>query len=341
MIFRFAQPELLWLLLLIPLFLLLRGKLGRSAAIRFPSLQLVKQCAAFVKSRPGRFAGWLRAAILVCLILALARPQAGEETTEITQSGVDIVVAVDLSTSMWAHDLEINGIAVDRLSVVKHVLEDFIAKRRSDRLGLIAFAAEAYLVSPLTLRHDWLNQRLQELEIGMLPDGTAIGSALGVSVNRLATQESESKIVILLTDGANNRGMIEPIPAAQAAKALGIKVYTIGVGRAGRVPYPAFDRFGRPIRDAQGNLRFSLQTSDIDLESLKEIARITEGRYFYATATEELEAIYEEIDALEKTEVTFNIRRLFDDYFWIPLALAAFLLAVEQLLGQTRFRRLP
>lgn len=341
MIFRFAQPELLGLLVLVPLFLLLRGKTGRAAAVKFPSIQLAKQVAAFVRSRPGRFAGWLRALILTLLILALARPQFGEETSDITQSGIDIVLAVDLSTSMWAHDFKMSGVPVDRLTVVRQVMEDFIKRRPSDRLGLIAFSGEAFLVSPLTLKHDWLGHRLDELEIGMLPQGTAIGSAIGTSVNRLVDQESKSKIIILLTDGGNNTGVIDPIPAAEAAKAFGIKIYTIGVGREGNVPFPQTDRYGRIIRNQNGQPVLTLGRSEIDLESLKEIAKTTEGRYYHATDTDQLEAIYNEIDQLEKTEITLTVNRLYDDMFWIPLAVAAALLALEQLLGQTRYRRLP
>lgn len=341
MIFRFAQPEFLWLLLLVPLFLLLRGKAGRRASVSFPSIQLAKQVAAFVRSRPGRFAGWLRALILTCLILALARPQAGEESSEITSSGIDIVLAVDLSTSMWAHDFEVSGLPTDRLSVVKRVVNDFIEERPSDRIGIVAFAGQPFLVSPLTLKHDWLTARLADLAIGIIPDGTAIGSALGTSVNRLVDQESESKIVILLTDGANNRGQIEPVPAARAAAALGIKVYTVGVGRAGSVPYPRFDRHGRPVRGPDGRPVLSYQRSDIDLEVLEEIAAITDARYFHATHTAELEEIYAEIDQLEKTEIHLSIRRLYDDMFWIPLALGLALLSLEQLLAHTRYRRLP
>jgi Ca-activated chloride channel family protein len=341
MIFRFANPELLGLLVLVPIFLLLRGKTGRAAAVKFPSIQLAKQVAAFVRSRPGRFAGWLRALVLTCLIVALARPQFGEETSDITQSGIDIVLAVDLSTSMWAHDFEMSGLPVDRLTVVRRVLEDFIERRPSDRLGLIAFSGEAFLVSPLTLKHDWLSNRLEELEIGMLPDGTAIGSAIGTSVNRLVDQESKSKIIILLTDGENNTGVIDPLPAAEAAKAFGIKIYTIGVGRVGNVPYPRTDRFGNFVRDRNGRPLLSLQQSQIDLESLQEIAKMTEGRYYHATDTDQLEAIYDEIDELEKTEITLTVNRLYDDMFWIPLALAAALFALEQILAQTRLRRLP
>ena len=342
MLFRFAHPEA-FLLLLLPLaLLLLKGRAGRQAAVQFPAVALAKQVSAFVRSRPGRFRGWARAAILTFLVLALARPQAGEESSEITSSGIDIVLAVDLSTSMWAHDLEISGIPQDRLTVVKRVIKGFIENRPSDRIGLVAFAGEPYLVSPLTLKHDWLLQRLDELEIGMVTDGTAIGSAIGSSVNRLLDQEAETRLIILLTDGANNRGAIEPEPAAEAAAAFGIRVYTVGVGREGFVPYPVeLDRRNRPVRDRNGRVLLRQRPSDIDLATLQTIAERTDARYFHATETRQLEEIYDQIDALEKTEITFNIRRLYDDYFWIPLAAALGLLTLEQLYGATRGRRLP
>ncbi len=341
MIFRFAQPEFLWLLALIPVFLLMRGKAGRKAAVRFPSIQLAKQVAAFTRSRPGRFSGWLRALVLIFLILALARPQSGEENVTISESGIDIMLTVDLSTSMWAHDFIIAGARVDRLTAVKSVLDDFIEARAGDRLGLIAFAGEAYLVSPLTLNHDWVIQRLDDLRIGGVTDGTAIGNAIGASINRLVDVESENKVIVLLTDGANNRGVIDPIPAARAAAALGIRVYTVGVGQLGNAPFPRLDRTGQPIRTADGNMVFATARADIDLELLQEIAAITGGHYFHATNQSELETVYDQINELEKTEVSYELRRHYADIFWIPLAAGIVFLLVEQLLAQTRFRRLP
>lgn len=342
MIFRFENPEAFFLLLVPLLFLLLRGRLGRQAAVQFSSVALAKQVSAFVKSRPGRFKGFLRALVLVFLVLALARPQAGEESQEITSSGIDIVLAVDLSGSMWAHDFELAGVRQDRLTVVKRVIKDFIERRPSDRIGLIAFASEPYLVSPLTLEHRWLLDRLSELQIGMIGNQTAVGSAIGSSVNRLLDQDAKTRLVILLTDGANNAGQIDPLPAAEAAAAFDIRVYTVGVGRPGWVPYPrSFDRNGQPERDANGTVRLRQDRSEIDLETLQQVAEKTGGRYYHATDTAELEKIYEEIDQLEKTEITFDIRRLFDDYFWVPLAFALGLLGLEQVLAHTRLRRLP
>lgn len=340
--FRFAQPLALLLLVLPLLFFFLRGRRGKEAAIRFPAIALAKQLSAFVRSQPGRFRATLRFLILTCLVLALARPQTGEELSQLSTSGIDIVLAVDLSTSMWAYDFEIAGLRQDRLTVVKRVLKEFVQARPSDRLGLIAFAGEAYLVSPLTLKHDWLLQRLDELEIGMVPDGTAIGSAIGSSVNRLVDRDSDSKLIVLLTDGANNRGELAPLPAAEAAAAFGIRIYTIGVGQPGWVPYPArFDREGRPMVDRQGQVLLANRPSDLDLETLRAVAEMTEGAYFHATDTKELESVYQQIDQLEKTDVTYDVRRLFDDYFWVPLLAAFVLLLIEQILEHSKLRRLP
>ena len=205
MIFEFAEAQWLLLLLLLPLLFWLKGKAGRSAAIRFPSTILASQVAAFVRQRPGRWRAALRWLSVLFLIFALARPRTGEELTSTESSGVDLVIAVDLSTSMWAHDFEVGGVPLDRLTVVRAVIKEFVEKRPNDRIGLIAFAAEPYLVSPLTLNHDWLQRRLDDLRIGEIEDGTAIGSAIGAAVNRLRELPAKSRSIILVTDGANNR----------------------------------------------------------------------------------------------------------------------------------------
>lgn len=342
MIFQFAEPYWLFLLLAVPLLLLLQGRVGRSASVRFPSTLLASQVAAFVRQRPGSWRAALRWLAVAFFILALARPQTGEELTSSESSGVDLVIAVDLSTSMWAHDFEISGVRQDRLTVVKSVVEDFIEARESDRIGLIAFAAQPYLVSPLTLNHDWLDRRLEQLRIGQVEDGTAIGSAIGSATNRLRDIPAESKSIILVTDGANNRGQLEPMAAAEAAKAYGIKIYTIGVGQPGMVPFPArFDRDGQPARTRDGRIFLREARSDIDLETLKQVAETTNGRYFHATNSEALRDIYEEIDRMERRDVEINVRRLYTEVYAWPLYLGLVLLALDVLLKQTRHRRLP
>ena len=342
MIFRFASVELLWLLLLIPLLAFLKGRPGVSAAVRFPATALAKQVASFVRSRPGRLLPHLRLLALACLISALARPQLGSGISEIESSGIDIVLAVDLSTSMWAHDFKIQGRRTDRLTVVKSVVEDFIRKRPNDRIGLVAFAGISSLVSPLTLNHEWLLQNLERLRIGILEDGTAIGTAIGTSVNRLRVQQAKSRILILLTDGANNAGKISPLAAAEAANAYNIKIYTIGAGQEGVVPVPrGLDSNGNPVLDRNGRLLLKNIPSDINLDSLKEIAQLTRARFFHATDTKTLEEIYDEIDRLEKSEIKLRYRASFTDIFMWPAIAGLCLLGFEQLMSNTLYRRLP
>lgn len=341
MIFRFESPELLWLLLLIPLLSFLRGGRGSSAAVRFSTIALARQISMLVRSRPGRFIASLRLLALTALILAMARPQLGSGSSDIEASGIDIVLAVDLSSSMWAHDFKIKDKPRDRLTVAKNVMENFIKKRPNDRIGIIAFAGEPYLVSPLTLNHGWLLQNLERLEIGLIEDGTAIGSAIAISVNRLRAQSAKSRIVILLTDGANNRGKVAPITAAEAAAAFNIKVYTIGAGREGLVPMPQFNRYGKPMRDRKGKLRLVQSKSDVDIDTLRKVAAKTKAEFFRATDTKSLASIYDEIDKLEKTEIKLKYRATFHDIFIWPALVSLLLIGLEQLLSNTRYRRLP
>lgn len=342
MIFRFADPAFLLLLALLPACFFLVGRLGRSGALRFSSTRLAAQLAAFVRHRPGHWRTAVRWFAVALLIFALARPQTGEELTSTESSGLDILLAVDLSTSMWAHDFQLDGVRVDRLSAVRSVMRDFIDERKTDRIGLLAFAAQPYLVSPLTLNHHWLQRRLADLRIGQIEDGTAIGSAIGSATRRLRDLEADSRILILLTDGANNRGQLEPIPAAEAAAAYDIRIYTIGVGQQGRVPYPArFDRQGQPLRDRSGNIPLRAAPSDIDLDTLRRIAETTNGRYYHATSLRNLRQIYDEINQLETTEVEITQRRLYNDVFAIPLALGLAILLIDLILRETRYRRIP
>jgi Ca-activated chloride channel family protein len=342
MIFDFAEPYWLLLLVLVPFLLWLQGRAGRSASIHFPSTALAAQVAAFVRQRPGRWRASLRWLAVTFLVIALARPRTGEELSSTQSSGVDIVIAIDLSTSMWAHDFEVQGVKQDRLTVVRAVVQDFIEAREHDRIGLIAFAAEPYLISPLTLNHDWLLRRLDEVRIGQIEDGTAIGSAIGAATNRLRDIPAKSKSIILVTDGANNRGQLEPMAAAEAAKAYDIKIYSIGVGKDGMVPFPArFDNDGQPVKRRDGQIYLRSARSDIDLETLQKLADTTKGRYFHATNEQSLREIYAEIDLMEKTEVKIQVRRLYTEAFPIPIAIGLVLLAIDVLLKRTLYRRLP
>ena len=290
---RFVHPELLWLLLSIPLLALLKGRRGPAPSLLFSSTALAATIAGGRKNMAGRLLMAFKLLAIGCLIIALARPQLGNTTTEIEASGIDILLAVDVSGSMKAMDFTLKGKPVSRLKVVKSVVDQFIDERPNDRIGLIAFSAKPYLISPLTLDHDWLRKRLEAISIGMIEDGTAIGSAIGSGVGRLHNQKAKSRIMILLTDGMNNSGKVPPIAAAEAAQALKIKVYTIGAGTRGEAPIPVTDAFGRK--------RLIKSKVDIDEETLTQVADLTGARYFRATDTTSLEKVYQEINKMETT----------------------------------------
>jgi len=270
---------------------------------------------------------------LVLIILAAARPQSVLEETRIYVEGIDIVLAVDVSGSMRAMDFEIRGRRVDRLEVVKRAVADFIRRRPNDRLGMVAFSALAYTICPLTLDHDWLDKNLERVRIGMIEDGTAVGSAITAALNRLKDTETKEKIIILLTDGRNNAGRISPMTAAEAAAALGVRIYTIGAGTEGLAPYPVEDMFGNVVlRPVQ---------IDIDEKLLKEIAEETGGAYFRATDTRSLEDIYKKIDKLETTPMEEEGYNIYKELFGFALIPGLFMLLLGVLLSNTFFRRIP
>ncbi len=301
---RFLHPDFLWLLfILLPLAFLFSQKKA-VPALRFSTIGIARDIAKKQKGNLGKASLFLRLIGITLLIFALARPQYGESTTEIKASGIDILLAVDTSGSMGAMDFHLDNKAANRLAVVKKVVRDFIEKRPNDRIGLLAFSGLPYLVSPLTLDHEWLLERLDVLTTKTIKeDGTAIGSAIGTAVNRLRERQAKSKIVILLTDGVNNAGKVPPLIAAEAAEALKIKVYTIGVGSKGDAPFPVEDSFGRK--------RLIYQKVDIDEATLQAVAKKTGALYFRATDTASLEKIYSEINTMERT--THKISR-FENY---------------------------
>ncbi|MFT4902170.1 MAG: Ca-activated chloride channel family protein [Lentimonas sp.] len=342
--FQFQHPAYFALLLLLPLIAWWAGRMGPDSALRFSNIQLLKALSRNRRSRPGRCLFMLRLLALLALITALARPQSGQMNDTTDAEGIDIVVTLDLSGSMRALDLSTRENIVTRLDAAKKVVHDFIDKRPYDRIGLVAFASEAYVVSPLTLNHDWLKKNLLRLELGEIDgNSTAIGTALGASVNRLRDHESRSRIVILLTDGENNTGSLSPIGAAEAAKAYGVKVYTIATGKKGRVPAPETTREGRIRRDAEGNpiYRGEAMMSNYDEAELTEIARITGGQFFSATEDGDLARIYDEIDELETTSIELRSYASYTELFVWPATLGLLLLGLEQLLRNTRYRRLP
>lgn len=330
---RFANPLLLWLLAALPLFALLRGRTGPAAALLYPSADLVRPVAHAVRARAGRARATLRLLALALLVVALARPQQGLGTAEVETSGIDIVLAIDVSGSMRALDFELDGQRADRLEVVKSVVRRFVDARRDDRIGIVGFAGRPYLVSPLTLDHDWLAQNLERVRIGLIEDGTAVGSAIAASVNRLREQKAKSKVVILLTDGVSNAGKVEPLTAAEAARALGIKVYTIAAGTQGEAPMPVTDRFG--------NERVVMAAVEVDEKTLRAVAERTGGAFFRATDTRTLEDIYAQIDRLERTAETVKRYEEYRELYRWPLLLGMLVLALELLLAETRLRSLP
>ena len=330
---RFANPLLLWLLAALPLLALLRGRIGRTAALLYPSADLVRSIGRGVTANAGSARTTLRLLALALFIVALARPQQGLGTAEVETSGIDIVLAIDVSGSMRALDFELDGKRADRLEVVKSVVRRFVDARGDDRIGMIGFAGRPYLVSPLTLDHDWLAQNLERVRIGLIEDGTAVGSAIAASVNRLREQKAKSKVVILLTDGVNNAGKVEPLTAAEAARALGIKVYTIAAGTQGEAPMPVTDRFG--------NERVVMAPVEVDEKTLRAVAERTGAAFFRATDTRNLEGIYAQIDQLERTAETVKRYEEYRELYHWPLLLGLLVLGAELILAETRLRSLP
>jgi len=332
----FGRPYFLLLLLVLPLLAWLKGRRGDPPAFVYSSIQLVRGILNVTRTRSGRLLSALRWFALACFIVALAQPRLTHSETRVTASGVDIVVALDMSGSMKSEDFEIHGKRVNRFSMARTVLEDFIEKRPNDRLGLVVFASEAFIATPLTLDHDFLRKNLDRLELGAIDENrTAIGSALGIAVNRLREVQSKSRIVILMTDGQSNAGKLPPVTAAEAAAALKVKVYTIGVGSRGEAPMPV----GR--NPFTGETMYRSVPVDIDEDTLKKIAEMTAGKYYRADNAERLQSIYKEIDSLEKTEKEIKKYSHHRELFAWVIAPGLGLVLIEFVLRHTRLRRLP
>jgi Ca-activated chloride channel family protein len=329
---NFQDPQLL-ILLPLALILIFYARRKSSPGLRFSSGEFLKNLKPTFKITLSRNILFLRALALCLMILALARPQSPIEESKIQTEGIDIVLAIDCSTSMLAEDFKLGGKRQNRLEVVKGVVSEFIRGRQNDRMGIVAFAARAYTVCPLTLDYGWLLQNLERIKIGMIEDGTAIGSGIGSSLNRLKDTKAKGKVVILLTDGRNNAGKLAPLTAAEAARALGVKIYTIGVGTKGLAPYP--------IKDFFGNTVYQPIRIDIDEDTLIKIAAKTNAKYFRATDTESLRKIYEEIDRLEKTPIEEKGYLEYKELFGLFLIPGLILLFSEVILGNTVLRRLP
>jgi len=306
---------------------------GRAPGIQFSSERFLKVGRPTFKTICSRYLWVLRILVFILFALALARFRAPIEESKIQTEGIDIILALDTSTSMLAEDFTLRGSRANRLDVTKDVVEKFIQGRKNDRIGIVAFAARAYTVSPLTLDYGWLLENLKRVKIGMIEDGTAIGSALSVALKRIENTRAKSRIVILLTDGINNAGKISPSMAAEAAKALKIKVYAIGAGTKGMAPYP--------MRDFFGNTVYQPVKIDVDEDTLITIASKTEGKYFRATDTKSLKEIYSEIDRMEKSPIEEKGYMEYRELFPVFMIIAMALLLIEVLLSNTILRRIP
>ncbi|MCR2031753.1 vWA domain-containing protein [Alistipes timonensis] len=327
---HFASPYYLWLLtLLVPMigYYVWRTLQG-GAAIRISSVAGVVRAPRTVRYYLRHLPFVLRAAAFALLVVALARPQDVEQNVRTNTEGIDIMLAIDVSGSMLARDFK-----PDRITAAKEVAGSFIADRYGDRIGLVAFAGEAFTQSPLTTDQSTLQTLLARIRSGLIEDGTAIGNGLATAINRLRESDAKSKVIILLTDGVNNRGEIAPRTAAEIAKAQGIRVYTIGVGTEGMAPYPAMDMFG--------NITFVNQKVEIDEKTLTAISDMTGGQYFRATDKAKLKAIYDEINQLEKNKVEVTEHVSYHELYlaWVLAALG--LLLAEFLFANLVLKRIP
>ena len=333
---QFAMPELLALLLMIPLLATLPhwnkgNNRWQHATLRYSNIKMATSDRHSWRMRLRSILPLLRWLSLILLIVALARPQIVDAQQIIKGEGVDIALALDISGSMASLDFEPNN----RLKAAKQVMQDFIAERIYDRIGLTVFASEAFSQSPLTIDQKVLNRLLEQVELATdlgIEDGTAIGLGLANAASMLKNSSAQSKVIVLLTDGVNNSGQIDPLTAAEAAKTLGIKVYTIGAGRLGQVPMPQSTVFGERIVRVE---------SVLDEETLQQIADMTGGLYFRAEDTSGLQATYEAINELERSEIEIRTFQRYQELAILLLIPALFLMLLEMWLHKTVFRTIP
>ncbi|MEW5795480.1 MAG: VWA domain-containing protein [Candidatus Zixiibacteriota bacterium] len=301
----------------------------RTAAVKFSDVRIVSRASRSHRRRYRAILPILRIAAVALFFVAFARPRSGTEVREVTSKGVDLMLALDVSSSMQAEDFKPHN----RLYVAKEEIKKFVSKRVHDRIGLVVFARHSFTQCPLTVDYGVVLRFVDEVDFGVLEDGTAIGMAIANAVNRLRESDAKSKIVILLTDGENNAGEIDPITAAGLASAFDIKIYTIGAGRPGNAMFPVDDPlFGK---------RYVYQPTRINEESLKEIADVTGGKYFRARSEKELEEIYSLIDQMEKTEIEVSASIQYRELFHYFTAAGLILLALEIVLANSLFRKLP
>jgi len=325
----FAYPWILFFLCIIPLMAVWYWFKGKKTepTLNYSSLKIFKELKPTWRERLKYLPVILRMIAVALLIIALARPQNFQSGENIYTEGIDISMVLDISGSMLAEDLKPN-----RLNAAKEVIDEFVQERTSDRIGLVVFARDAFTQCPLTIDYSVLRNLLGDIKSGMIEDGTAIGNAIANGVNRLKESQAKSKVMILLTDGVNNAGEVDPISAAQIAKTFNIRVYTIGVGTRGEAPYPVQTPFGT---------RYQMVPVEIDENVLKEIAKLTDGEYFRATDNKKLKEIYETIDKLEKTKVEITSYRNAKELYYSWLGGGVILLLLELGLSRTILRKLP
>ncbi len=325
---EFLNIEILYLLVLIPLLAIYYILAGRRRAAIVVSTTGTRKAPRTLRYWLRHLPAVLRLGALAVAIIALARPVDVEHQEETTTEGIDIVIAMDISSSMLARDF-----TPDRLSAAKQLATEFVAERTGDRISVVAFAGEAFTQCPLTSDQASAGTMLSRLRSGVVDDGTAIGNGLATAINRLRESGAKSKVVILLTDGVNNRGQISPIMAAEIARDLGIKVYTIGVGSRDKAPMPAYDPFG--------NITYVMADVEIDEALLRDIASKTGGQYFRADDNEALKAIYEQINELEKSKVEVSHYTSYTELYMGWLIIALLLLAAEFVVARVVLNRLP
>ncbi len=323
---EFANPEYLYLLIVVPLLVLWfwfnRNK--SNADLQFSSTEVFENYRKSIRTYLSYSLPVLRILAIGILIVAIARPQSSSSSQNVSIEGIDMVMALDVSGSMLAQDLK-----PDRLEAAKIVASEFFDGRPDDRIGLVIFSGETFTQCPLTTDHSVIKNLFKDIKSGMIQDGTAIGDGLATAVNRLKESEAISKVIILLTDGVNNAGSVDPLSAAEIAKLYGIRIYTIGVGTIGMAPYPVQTPYGVQYQEVEVK---------IDEELLKQVTAMTDGKYFRATSNKKLQEIYAEIDQLEKSKIDVTEFRRKNEEF-LPLALLAFLLfTIEIILRKTIFR---
>lgn len=328
---RFQNPLFLILFVIVPviIYMFLRKSGSQRGTIKFSNLDIIKKVNTRRASLARVLLFGIRIIAIILIIIGLARPQSGSKEEEVITEGIDIVLAMDISTSMRAEDFK----PKNRLEAAKIVAQEFIKGRHNDRIGMVVFAGNSFTQCPLTLDYGIVLKFLEEIEIGMVEDGTAIGMAIGTCVNRLKDSKAKSKVVILLTDGRNNRGELDPVTASYIAETFDIKIYTIGAGKRGDALYPVDNPiFGR---------RYVRMPVEIDENLLRKIADITKAQYFRATDEKKLEEIYKEISEMEQTEIKVKQYTRYAELFMLFINPALLLIFLEIILSQTIFRKIP